>query len=172
MLIGIGSLFSILLLCIIMDIAYYMAMTLIASNVFLILCLGILNVVSIFSIEGLCVATLAPAVMTISGSTFQPLLTILSISGLYFSILRVIVSSGNLSLQYVNSMNCIVKLSLGSIGTLVLWAPGCWHYERTLYSRRLLKGPEFLSTVSSIGGGDGYGSPLRHKRYGLNMALQ
>ena len=29
---------------------------------------------------------------------------------------------------------------------LVLWAPGCWHYERTLYSRRPLeKGPEFLS---------------------------
>ena len=36
---GIGSLFSILLLCRIMDIAYCMAMTLIASNVFLMLCL-------------------------------------------------------------------------------------------------------------------------------------
>ena len=35
---GIGSLFSILLLCIIMDIAYCMAKTLIASNVFLMLC--------------------------------------------------------------------------------------------------------------------------------------
>ena len=29
---------------------------------------------------------------------------------------------------------------------LSLWAPGCWHYERTLYSYRPLhKGPEFLS---------------------------
>ena len=29
---------------------------------------------------------------------------------------------------------------------LVMWAPGCWHYERTLYSYRPLhKGPEFLS---------------------------
>ena len=35
---GIGSLFSILLLCRIMDIAYCIAMTLIASNVFLMLC--------------------------------------------------------------------------------------------------------------------------------------
>ena len=76
---GIGSLFSILLLCKIMDIAYCMAMTLIASNVFLMLCLGILNVVSMLSIEGICVAALAPAVMTISGSVFQPSLAILSI---------------------------------------------------------------------------------------------
>ena len=76
--IGISSLFSILLLCKIMDIAYCMAMTLIASNVLLMLCLGILNGVSIFSIEGICVANLAPVVMTISGSTFQHLLTILS----------------------------------------------------------------------------------------------
>ena len=66
---GIGLLFSILLLCKIMDIAYCMVMTLIASNVFLMLGLGILNIVSMLSIEGICVATLAHAVMTISGST-------------------------------------------------------------------------------------------------------
>ena len=84
---GIGSLFSILLLCRIMDIAYCIAMTLIASNVFLMLCLGVLNVVSMLSIEGICVAALAPAVMTISGSIFQPLLAKLFINGLYFSIL-------------------------------------------------------------------------------------
>ena len=29
---------------------------------------------------------------------------------------------------------------------LVMWASGCWQYERTLYSRRpFSKGPEFLS---------------------------
>ena len=49
--IGSGLLFSILLLCKIMDIACYMAMTLIASNVYLMLNLGILNIVSILSIE-------------------------------------------------------------------------------------------------------------------------
>ena len=114
---GIGSLFSILLLCINMDIAYCMVMTWIALNVFLMLCLRVLNVVSMLSIEGICVAALALDVMTISGFILQPLLAILSISGLYFSILRFIISSGILSLQYVNSVNCIVRLSLGSIGS-------------------------------------------------------
>ena len=93
-----------------------MAMTLIASNVYLMLNLGILNVVSILSIERICVVALAHVVMNTSGSTFQPLLTSLFISGLYFSILEVIVSYGILFLQYVNSINCIVRLSLGSIG--------------------------------------------------------
>ena len=78
--IGSGSLFSIFLLCRIMDIACCMAMTLIASNVYLMLSLGILNVVSILSIEGMCVAALTPAMMTISGSTFQPPLITLFIS--------------------------------------------------------------------------------------------
>ena len=50
-----------------MDIAYCMATTLIASNVFLMLCLGVLNVVSMLSIEGICVAALAHVMMTISG---------------------------------------------------------------------------------------------------------
>ena len=82
--IGSSSLFSILLLHRIMDITYCMAMTLISSNAYLMLSLGILNVVSILSIEGVCVATLGPIVMTISGFTFHSLLIISSISGLYF----------------------------------------------------------------------------------------
>ena len=52
-----------------------------------------LNISSIFFIEGMCVAALAPAVMTINGSIFQPLLIILSINDLYFSVFLVIVSS-------------------------------------------------------------------------------
>ena len=81
--IGNSLLFSTLLLLSIMDKTYCMAMTLISSNVYLMLSLGILNVVSILSIEGVCVATLAPAMMMISESTFHPMLIILSISGLY-----------------------------------------------------------------------------------------
>ena len=54
--IGSGLLFSILILCGIMNIAYYMVMTLISSNVYLMLSLEILNVVSILFIEGVCVA--------------------------------------------------------------------------------------------------------------------
>jgi hypothetical protein len=46
--------------------------------------LGILNIVSILFIEGICVVALALAVMTISGSIFQPLLIILFINVLYF----------------------------------------------------------------------------------------
>ena len=83
--IGSGSLFSILFLCRIMDIACCRAMTLIASNVYLMLSLGSSNVVSILFIEGICVVTLALAVMTISKSTFELLLITLFISGLYFS---------------------------------------------------------------------------------------
>ena len=72
-------------LCRIMYIAYCMAMTLISSNVYLMLSLGILKVILILSIKGMCVDALAHAVMTIGGSTFQPLLIILFISGLHFS---------------------------------------------------------------------------------------
>ena len=98
-----------------MNIAYCMTMTLISSNVYLMLSLGILSAISILSIKGVCVAALAPTVMTISKSTFHPLLIILYVSGLIFSIFMIIVLYGILSLQYVNSMNYVVRLSLGSI---------------------------------------------------------
>ena len=58
-----------------------MARMLIASNVYSILSLGILNVLSILSIKIMFVVALTLDVMTISGSTFQPLLITLSISG-------------------------------------------------------------------------------------------
>ena len=48
-------------------------------------------------IEGLCMPALALAVMTISGFSFQPLLIILSINGLYYFVYMVIVSHGILS---------------------------------------------------------------------------
>ena len=67
-----------------MDIAYCMAITLISSNVCFMFILGILKIISILFIEGICVVALALAVMTISGSIFQPLLIILFINVLYF----------------------------------------------------------------------------------------
>ena len=76
-----GSLFSSLLLCRIIDIAYCIAMVLISLKVCLIVFSGILNFSSKIFIEGMCVVALAPAMMTISGSTFHPLLVMLSISG-------------------------------------------------------------------------------------------
>ena len=82
-----------------------MAIVLISMKVCLIVSFGILNFSSKVFIEEVCVVALAPAVMTISGSTFHPLLVMLFISGWYFSVLRVMVSDENLSLQYVNSIN-------------------------------------------------------------------
>ena len=79
-------------------------------NVYLILSLKILHVASIFSIEGVCVVVLAHAVMIINGSTFH-LLIILAIGGFFYIFSIIIVSFGILSSQYVDRMNCIVRLS-------------------------------------------------------------
>ena len=72
--IGSGSLFSSCLLCRIIDIACCIAMVLISLKIFLMVSSGILNFSSKIFIEGMCVVVLAPAVMTINGSTFHPLL--------------------------------------------------------------------------------------------------
>ena len=54
--------------------------------------------------------------MIISSCTFHLLLVMLSIIGWYFLIFVTIVSQKNLSLQYVNSINCILRLFLGTTG--------------------------------------------------------
>ena len=72
--------FSSLLLYRIIDIAHF-AMVLISLKVCLIVFPGIFNFSFKIFIEGMCVVTLAPTVMTINGSTFHPLLMMLFISG-------------------------------------------------------------------------------------------
>ena len=89
-----------------------------ASNVFLIVFSRIWNVVVIFFINGVWVVPLAPAVITMSGSTVHPRSLMSSISGWYFWILLLIVSWENLSLVYVNSINCTLRLSVGDGGGL------------------------------------------------------
>ena len=59
-------------------------MVFISLNVCLMAVSGNLNFVSRSFIEGICVVPLAPAVMTMSGSTFHPKLIMLLISGWYF----------------------------------------------------------------------------------------
>src|ERR1700738_2981921 len=89
----------------------------------LMLCFGIFRLVS-FSMECSWIAPLTPAVMVIRGLTFHPLLCMVLMSGSYLVFLWVSASSGNLSWQYVNSMNWIVCLGEGSIGVGDwLWAP-------------------------------------------------
>ena len=79
--------------------------------VFLMEVIEILNVVSIDFM-----VALAPAVITINGSTFHPNELISSGRGSYLFILCVVVSGANRSLQYVNSINCIVMVGSGIIG--------------------------------------------------------
>jgi hypothetical protein len=68
-------------------------------------------------IDGMCVVALAPPMIIIRGWTFHPLAEnwILSINGLYLLIFASSVSGENLSLQYVNSMDCMVRLGSMSV---------------------------------------------------------
>ena len=72
-----------------------------------------------FSIDCLCIAPLTPVVIVIRGFVFQRLFRMASISGLYFACFYVSACSRNLSWQYVNSMNCIVWVCVGSRGVEV-----------------------------------------------------
>jgi hypothetical protein len=91
-----------------MECAYCVAIMLICLNVFLIFMIRSVSVVPSFFIDGICVVPLAPAISTMGGATFQPFVMMLFMSGSYFMIFLSRFSVANLSLQYVNSMNCMV----------------------------------------------------------------
>lgn len=83
---------------------------------------GILNLFAKISIVGMWVAILALTLMNISGSTFHTLTIILLISGWYLLILAIIIYGKNLSLQYVNLMNWIVRSKFMCIWrTFLIW---------------------------------------------------
>jgi hypothetical protein len=69
-----------------------------------------------FIIDCSCIAPLTPAVMVIRGFIFYPLLCMVLISGSYLACFCVMACSGNLSWQYVNSMNCIIFVCDGARG--------------------------------------------------------
>ena len=103
---GRGSLFSNLLLCKIIDMACCIAnMVFMSMTVSFVVLFGIFNCSSNILIEGLCIFAIASAVMTSTGSTFHPLLLMLSRRGWDFLVSRVMAFHENLSLQYVNSIN-------------------------------------------------------------------
>src|ERR1700738_3681779 len=118
------------LLCKMIELAYCMALVLIALNVFWIEVADSLNECSSCFIDGACVVPLAPAVMIIIGSTFQPCWVMSLISGWYFWILLLIVSCGNLSFVYVNSINCTVRLSVGCDGG-IFWCGNSLIHKRS-----------------------------------------
>jgi hypothetical protein len=74
---------------------------------FLILDFGMFILVS-FSMECSCMAPLTPAVIVMRWLVFQPLFWMVLFSGSYLACLCARACSGNLSWQYVNSMNWIV----------------------------------------------------------------
>ena len=98
-----------------------MAIVFISLNVCFMVVFRSLNVVLRSFTHRACVVPLAPAVMTMSGLTFHPRLVMSFKSGWYFCILFSIVSCGNLLLQYVNSINYIVRLSDGFDGGSYLY---------------------------------------------------
>ena len=67
--------------------AYCMAIVFMFLKVFLMVVIGILKLSTSSFIDGMCVVALAPTVMTIRGSTFHSLATILAINGLYLLVL-------------------------------------------------------------------------------------
>ena len=103
-------------------------MVLISLNVCLMVVYGILKFVSRSFIEEACVVPLAPTAMTMSGSTFHHKSIMLFKRGWYLWMLLSIASCENLSLQYVNPMNWIVRSSGGFDGGLLLY--GCLFTQR------------------------------------------
>ena len=89
---------------------------LICLNVFFIFVVGIFSFDSSSFIEGMRVVALAPAASTISGATFHPFAMRLVMSGWYFVIFLSLASVVNLSLQYVNFINCLVIYGVGVFG--------------------------------------------------------
>ena len=77
---------------------------------------GILSFDSSSFIEGIWVMALAPAASTISGATFHHFAIILLMSGWYLVVILSLDSAVNLSLQYVNSINCMVISGVGVSG--------------------------------------------------------
>ena len=84
----------------------------------LMLVFGNFSLVSL-SMECSCMTPLTPAMMVMRGLVFHPLLCMVLISGSYLVCLCMRACSGNLSWQYVDSINWIVCVGEGDIGVCV-----------------------------------------------------
>ena len=76
---------------------------------------GILRLVNLL-MECSCIAPLTSAVIVITGFVFHLVFCMLLINRSYLSCLCVMACLGNLSWQYVNSMNCILCVGVGVKG--------------------------------------------------------
>ena len=92
---------------------------------------GIFSFVSL-SMECSCMAPLTRVVMVMRGSVFHPLFRMVSFSGSNLACSCMRACSGNLSWQYVNSMNCIVWLEEGCMGVWVWFGASIMHRMSSL----------------------------------------
>ena len=97
-----------------LECAYCVTIMLICLKVLLIFIIESLLLVSKLFINGMCVVALAPATKTMSGAMFHPLVVMLLMSGWFFVFFQSRAFVANMSLQYVNSMNCMVHYSVGA----------------------------------------------------------
>ena len=116
--------------------AYCMAIVFMFFKVFLIMGISILKFSSTYFIDGMCLVALAHVVMIIRGSTFHPWATILAINGPYLLVLASSIFGENRLLQYVNSINCMVRLRSVFVG-------GSFWYGKSLTQRMLGLNLEF-----------------------------
>jgi hypothetical protein len=100
---------------------------------FFMLDFGIFSYVSL-SMECSCMPPLTPAMMVIRGLVLHPFYLFLMVlfSGPYLACLCVMACSGNLSWQYVISMNYIVWLGDGVVGTCVWFGAPIMHRMSSL----------------------------------------
>ena len=87
---------------------------------------GILRLIDLL-MDCSCIAPLTLVVIVMRGFLFHPLFCMLLINGSYLASLYVRACLGNLSWQYVNSMNCTMCAGAGSIG---VGAVGVLEFER------------------------------------------
>ena len=117
-------LFSSFLMFRIRNVRYLMAFWWIVFKRVLMACCGKFRLVGLL-MECSCMAPLTLAVMVIRGLVFHPLFCTVLINGSYFVCLCVRARLGNLSWQYVNSMNWVVIVGEGAIGICV-WYSFSW----------------------------------------------
>ena len=110
---------------------YLMAFWWMSFISFLMLGLGIFMSVS-FWMECSWMAPRTPPVIVMMELVFHPLLWIAWFSGSYLVCFRAMACSGNLSWQYVNSINCTVWLGDGDIGSVIWFGAPIMHKMSSL----------------------------------------
>ena len=92
----------------------------------------ILNFTSRIFIKGTCEVALAPTMIIINGFYIPTLISNIFCKWLIFVQFVVIVSDANLSLQYVNSIYCILRLLSGPIGEFDWYGNPLMHMRSSL----------------------------------------